>query len=263
MRSINMIKPNIKKSKNQQGFTLIEVIIASALLLGMMGLTVSFLFDFSRQGNQNLARTTLEEDLRSSLNRMERELLEGSIVASGSTATKLVVMVPLYSNAGFIRTDASGNPVQNTITLTAAQDGSAGQLKIARNTPIVPRLLRFTLSPGSGSQRQSIANQTIARHLMPAGAGSEYLFPDNLPGAASFGGAGTAVGSIANRRLFTYYGRDGSVLDPTTAANLPNISQVRITLWGELNEQRALITAKKELDIRFRNWADPNPPPMS
>lgn len=75
----------------QQGFTLIELLIASSLMLVAIGLTMNFVFGFNRTGTKTIIRSTLEERLRSSLARLEREIMDASEVSSSSNANTLIL----------------------------------------------------------------------------------------------------------------------------------------------------------------------------
>ncbi|PKL79147.1 MAG: hypothetical protein CVV27_02265 [Candidatus Melainabacteria bacterium HGW-Melainabacteria-1] len=256
-----MINEQMSKSraqKFQQGFTLVEILIASTILLVVMGLTMNSLLGFNRHGNQMLAQTALEEQLRTSLNRLERELIEGAEVlasynSSSTGAHTLVLSVPVYNDVGFIVVDESTNkPVTDTLVFEAEEDPQADYLSLNRTPPVRPHRLLLTLIPHAKSNRLALEDQVIARNLMPKDS-DNYLFPQN--------GFGTEANSSSTTGpTFSYYQISGGV---ATAANVSTerteISYLKVLLWGEQNQGGRLVTAKKELDVRLRNWEDPSP----
>ncbi|MEZ0373193.1 MAG: PilW family protein, partial [Candidatus Sericytochromatia bacterium] len=183
--------------RSNQGFTLIEIMLASALLLVVVGMTMNFLFGFNRTGNQMLEQASLEEQLRNSLNRVEKEIIEGALVLPDDGTTNcggsacatgnntLVLAVPIYSDDGFLVVDDSGNALTDTLVIRSLTDPRA-TLLTNRNPDLPPDRLTLTLIPNARSNRDAIADQTIAKDLMPKDTSTpfNYKFPDSFGTAA-------------------------------------------------------------------------------
>lgn len=244
------------RRRASKGFTLMEVLIASGLLLMLMGLTMNAVHGFNRSGNQLLEQAGLEEQLRSTLNRVEKEMLEASRVLPTATINgtlytsgpnTLVLSVPIYSPEGFIIVDDAGTPAADTLLFRSQNDPASTRVQLNRPAPVSTDRLLFSLVPNAKSRRVQITDQPIAKHLMPKN-GTNYSLPS------------LATGSFANvvAPTFSYYDQFGAVVaDPSTDAEALRVAQVKVLLWGEKNQGARLILGRKEVDIRFRNWQKP------
>lgn len=233
--------------QRQQGFTLIELMITSALFLLAMSVLVNFIFQFNRTGNRTLAQSTMEEQLRNTLNRLEKELIEGSQVLVGTTKNKLVLAVPIYTANGFILVNNAGTPITNTLTIEA-KPSTASNDAVLRKHGVKPDQLLLSLTPVANSNRTAtLTNQRISGDLVP-----KHLSGTNL-------GNYLPVGTISpSEGTFKYFDAAGGEVNPSgaTQAQLNVISQIKVTLWGEKDFYEGIISSKKELEVRLRNWDD-------
>jgi len=244
-----------KKQHKQRGFSLVEALIASALLLAASGVAMNFLSDFNRMGNRMSTMATVEERLRSSLNRLEREMVEAAQVleehpddsAITTTKNRVVLGIPLYSEGGFVVVDNDGNPVLDTAVLEVVDDNGAESLR-ARPGAVKPQRLLFSLTPATDSARVEIENQVIVKDLMPkiTTGGTEVGDYAYLAGMT-----GDAMGT------FRYLNQAGEEVEPN--GDLSTVSQIKVLLWAEKNEGRSALTSKKEMEVRLRNWGEISP----
>ena len=232
---------------SQKGFTLLELMISTALLLMVMGVTLNFIFDFSRSGNRTIIRATLDEQLRNSATRLEREVMDASAVLvddGGSITTDkstLVLSVPLYNSLGFVVVDpANANlPLFDTLVVSVKQDNSADDLTLRPTGSAAvrkkPNKLVFSLTPSTvgDTTRQAISNQVIARDLMPT-SGDFYLTGENA-----------TTSDVA----FNYLDKDGNV-----TATPADIAQIQVLLKAGKDYYGGIIIVEKEVLIRLRNW---------
>jgi prepilin-type N-terminal cleavage/methylation domain-containing protein len=64
--------------KSQKGFTLMEVLISSTILMATIAMLTNQLFSFNRTASETQVRQSLEEQLRLNLKRIEQEVLPGA-----------------------------------------------------------------------------------------------------------------------------------------------------------------------------------------
>lgn len=237
--------------KRQKAFTIVEVLVATGLLMAVAAVALHFITNFNRMGDRMNTIATMEESLRSSLNRIEREVIEAAVILEEhpddstitTTKNRVVLGVPIYTDAGFVMVDDEGNPLMDTMVLEAVADNSSELLR-RRNNTRSERLL-FSIEPQDNSVRQNIENQVIARDLMPKIASGTNLGNYNYPD----GVAGPSQGT------FIYLAEDGSEIDPDSG-DLAQASQVQILLWTEKNHREGVLTSRKEIEVRLRNWGE-------
>ncbi|MBF2054409.1 MAG: type II secretion system protein [Candidatus Sericytochromatia bacterium] len=239
------------RGKRQAGFTIVEVLIATGLLMAVAAVALHFITNFNRMGDRMNTLATMEEALRTSLNRIEREMIEASAVLpehpdDSSIATgknRVVLGIPLYSDAGFVAIDDDGNPLLDIMVLETLPDNTAELLRNRTNTR--SQRLLFSIDTQTQSNRQDIDNQVIARDLMPkttsgTNAGN-YLYPGSMSGP--------------QQGTFVYLAEDGSEIDPSSG-DLSQVSQVKVLLWAEKNHREGVLTSRKEIEVRLRNWGE-------
>jgi len=242
-----------KTSKILKGFTLLELLIATTLMGLAVSLTINMLSQFNKVNNSSFAKTTLEEELRNTLNRLEKETLSASVVVAAhpdngsitTTKNRLVLSVPLYNQQGFITYGNDGKPLTDTIVLSKEVDAN-GEILGNRGTPAKEEKLMFSITPADDSTRGTVDSQAIAKHLMPTDGSGNYTYPTGV--------------SASSEGVFRFYTTAGTEVDPTDTANLDEVAMVKVTLWAEKMYGGGSITAKKVTDIRLRNWADPSTP---
>lgn len=237
----------------RKGFTLLELLVATTLLGLAVSLTINMLSQFNKVNHSSFAKTSLEEELRNTLNRLEKETLSASVVIAAhptdgsltTTKNRLVLQVPLYSQQGFITYGTDGKPLTDTIVLSKEVEAQGATLG-NRITPAKEEKLMFSLTPANDSTRTGVSSQAIAKHLMPTDGTGNYTYPRGVSGSAE--------------GVFRFYTTAGTEVAPTDTANLNEVAMVKVTLWAEKMYGGGSITAKKVTDIRLRNWADPSTP---
>lgn len=251
-----------KTSKySSRGFTLVELLVASGLLFLAMSITMRFLYDFNDSSNRLLVQSQMEEKLRNALNRIEYEIQEGAqVLIEHPTQTSiktnhsnLVLSVPIYNASGFIVYDNNGSPQTDTMVMqieTDLQAASYLERSKTAGSEIRPEQLKFFMTTNQYSERHGAfgagAEQIIIDGLMPKDNAGLYKHP-----------SGSTVTAVATFRYFTAAGAAVTTF-PLSATDAQSISQVRVTLWAEVERGADVDTSKKEIDIRLRNW-DPVP----
>lgn len=258
-----------KRSRYQTGFSLMELLIASTLMMLAVGLTFRFLNGFTQTSNRAILTSTIEEKYRTALTRLEREMAGAAEVITSvpgnatitTTKNRLVFRVPAYSANGFIVVNSSGVPISDTFVLSVVDDPSAALLH-ERNPKVRPQMLTLSIFSSPDSTRSSLSGQVLARNLMPKDTTTDnYDCPASesncpLPTAT----VNPSLGYGAGSSTFTLLKRDGTVVDPTDTSHFDQISDVKILLRGEQEDGFRVIRASKEFEIRLRNWR-PNPTP--
>lgn len=239
----------------QKGFTIVEVLIATGLLMAVAAVALNFITHFNRMGDRMNTIATMEESLRTSLNRIEREIIEAAVVLPEhpddsnikTDKNRMVLGIPIYTNAGFVMVDGDGNALMDTMVIEAVTDNSAEQLR-NRNNIRSERLL-FSIDPAAQSVRQNIQNQVIARDLMPKiASGTNEGEYDYL--------AGIEIADKDKQGTFVYLDESGNKVDDMTAEALREASQIRVSLWAEKNHRAGVLTSRKEIEVRLRNWGE-------
>ena len=235
-----------------------EILIASCLLLTAMGLTMNFLSGYTKTSNRALAQTTLEQEQRSALSRIEKELTGASAVKSSYTdsgvspavtyttgANTMVFEVPIYDASGFIITDAAGQQEVDTVVLEAVDDPDQKNRLKLRSSSTLARMLRVSVFPALDSNRQLLRNQVVLKHLMPKNTGdNNYSYPASLTSASAV-------------PVFSYWDKNWN-----TVSSMDQAADIKLQLWNEQEYGRQQITAHKAFEIRLRNWkpsATPTP----
>lgn len=254
LRQGDVPRPFRKSVRRQLGFTLVEILMASGLLILAMGLTVNFMSGFNKVSNKEALQAELENELRTLLNRIETEMMEVSrILPEDPVSTTidtgkniLVASTPVINNLGMVVTSDTGQPLTNTLRLEVSNDPTASTLSSRTGVTLRPDRMLFTIDNQPETNRPDITQQSLARFLMPKAVSGNYDYP---------GITAPAVGT------FTYYDKSGTALPPPfTMTTSADIAMVKVTLWGERSFGSSSVIAKKESQIRLRNWVDPTQP---
>ncbi|MGV3523499.1 MAG: PilW family protein [Candidatus Sericytochromatia bacterium] len=258
------------KRRSEQGFTLIELLIASALLLTIFTMTMRFLWDFNRTGQEMILSSSQVENQRTAFARIEKELMGAAAVLAAhpndatitSTPNRLVFSVPLYNAAGFIVVNAQGRPIQDTVVLDVVDDVKAVPLSL-RTPNRLPQMLRLAVTKSADSTRLNFSEQVLLRNLMPKdNATGHYACPASQPALCPLAGTAATDSSLGGTGTFVLLKRDGSVINPVDTAQLPDVSAVRIVLRNEQEYQNKKMLSHKEFEFRLRNWRPvPTPTP--
>lgn len=258
------------KQQAQQGFTLVELLIASALLLTVFTMTMRFLWDFNRTGQEMMLSSSQVESQRTALSRIEKELMGAATVLAShptdvsltSTPNRIVFSVPLYNAAGFIVVNAQGRPIQDTVVLEVVDDMAATPLSL-RNPNRQPQMLRLAVTKSADSTRFNFSEQVLIRHLMPKdNTTGHYACPASQGVLCPPAGTAASDTSLGGTGTFVLLKRDGSVIQPDDTAQLQDVSAVRVILRNEQEYQGKQMLSHKEFEFRLRNWRPvPTPTP--
>lgn len=109
----------IKKLKKINAFTLIEVLVASALSMVILGSLSSLVFSYTKLSTKDSIKLTIRENQRNAVRRIEKEIQEGrcaigsykSFTASSNT---LIFTVPVF--------DSDSYPIQSDPCATTGND---------------------------------------------------------------------------------------------------------------------------------------------
>lgn len=232
--------------KHEQGFTLVEVLISSTILMATIALLTNQLFSFNRTASETQVRQSLEEQLRLNLKRIEQEVLPGARILEAhpddptltTDKNRLILQIPAFNREGMI-THVDGNARPDLLILSKETDTGVDPLVRRADKP-QPECLRLTLEAYSGGTRKNISSQIIARNLMPTDNNGSYIFPSSVNSSESTG-------------LFRYFTLSG--IEETDPANYPtNAALIRIVLWAEEETGQKTITTRKETEVRLRNF---------
>ncbi len=236
----------MNKKKHQQGFTLMEVLISSTILMATIAMLTNQLFSFNRTASETQVRQSLEEQLRLNLKRIEQEVLPGARILEAhpddatlvTNKNRLILQIPAFNGEGMI-THVDGNARPDLLILSKETDTGVEPLARRTGKP-QPECLRLTLEAYSGGTRKNISSQIIARNLMPADNNGNYIFPSSVNSSESTG-------------IFRYFTISGiEETDPASYAT--NAALVRVVLWAEEETGQKTITTRKETEVRLRNF---------
>jgi len=145
-------------ARGEAGFSLIELLLSSTLLLVVLGATLSVLDTTARLGPRDQERPLAVSEAQVGLDRMVRELREASSVV-GTTSTSMNVLVEkggvqrqvLYQCGVAAPNDAS-NPYDDTYKRCVRRETSSGGAFTGAGTVVVQRRINqpvFTFSPST------------------------------------------------------------------------------------------------------------------
>jgi type II secretory pathway pseudopilin PulG len=260
----------IKNTKNK-GFTIVELIISSSIMLSFLAILTSFFFAFNTSANYKIAKMQLTSSIKTAIDRIDKELsdvvrvintttiINGVTFTNGCTQTQLALEVaafdeddnPMFSSNGAIITDKIGIKIEPNTSLPM----------LLRNASYLNKIL-ITVEPFSNngadgiantiddirSARKALKNQVIFGSLMPfktIGTPGIYDFDPN----SEYSGVTSEQLFISNS-LFTYLNQSKTVsaIDPRF------ISSIKVNLFGEVQSKSKSLSARQEAQIVFRNF---------
>ena len=251
---------SLKRHSRHRGFTLVELLIAMALLILFLVLALNFFNQFNHLSQDTILEQEMDIELRSALNRLDRELTGAAEIlphqpgnpALPTDSNRVFFTVPIYSPHGFIVVDDAGRPVQDTLMLEAIDDPEPQARLVLRTPPVQSQKLVLSVMPSINSSRKPVVQQALIGGLMPKH--STTLAYDCLPiyRQCPLATAPAATGT------FTLIKRDGVV----TTSEFAEVTQVRILLRSEREYGRQRLSKAKAFTLRLRNWqpaASPSP----
>ncbi len=240
-----MKKFNFKK---QKGFSLVEILVSIGITMAIFASSMTFLHYFSKVSNRNIIKNNMLEELRVTIDRLEKEMLPAnkvlysdSITTGNTGKDKLILEAPIVSSLGFYVTDSTGVPAKDKMVIYTENDGSSLNL---RTPPVLHNRIKFTVQRSLFSNRTTnLADQILTSLLMPVDTGSkEYILPSTI--------------TPENIGVFSYFNASGTDISGSISsqADCDTIASVRVTLWAEKEYSNYSLTEKKTMDITIRNF---------
>ena len=206
--------------RDERGFTLIETLIASSLLIFVLGATLSILNSYERRGREVEARNDAAEIARSQVDELARELRN---LASPTYAQPQAIDKATPYDLVFKSVDPNGP--------------NAG----ANDTNV--RRLRYCLDVSNPQNGRLLRQTQTWTTSVPPVAPATGSCPD-----PAWGGSRTMATGIVNRQ--------GAIDRPIFAyddAELDKISRVGITLWADDDPLRGPVATKLSSGVFLRN----------
>lgn len=100
--------------RTEQGFTIVEVVIATALLSIIMAVVASSLWQIQRSETYSRGRTAALDDMRVSINRMTKDLRQTYSINGSPSATNLDVNTYVDGSPARVAYDMGGGALTRT-----------------------------------------------------------------------------------------------------------------------------------------------------
>jgi hypothetical protein len=163
-----------------KGFTLVEAIISTALLITFISLLTNMLFNFNKSSNVNIIKTEMDMDLRKAIERLEKEVspardmrLADTVngIDFASSNAEIVFQIPSYDIDNYPLYEATGGSPQFDKVGIRMGQGTENVTIMDPITKIISpqkvRKLIFTIEPVAASRRKKIENQSIFEYYIP------------------------------------------------------------------------------------------------
>jgi hypothetical protein len=233
--------------KLKKAFTLVEILIASGLLIGFLSLMTNFLLSFNKTNTINGIKNDMDTSLRKALDRLEKEgisaikLVDEPTSINGETLTtgknQMVFRLLAYDSSGNPIFDKDGKAIYDTVGLKVTEDSSVTMRRKDGTFTLHPFKLYFSLQKDPNSSRVNITNQAIISSLMPV---------DSTTGAYR-----TPTGVTGTYPVFSYFNSNGTAI--SSSYHLSTV--IKIVLWSESDYGATdIITARRETEIKLRNY---------
>jgi type II secretory pathway component PulJ len=217
--------------REESGFTLTELLTAMAIMILVLGATLSALEVFGNTSQRNRTLTEAQDTARLALDRMSRELLNATAYPTSTPATQ---------PSAILRADP-WDLIMLTVNPTPPGAGNLNALNLMR--------VRYCLhTPSSTLYRQW---QTWTSATPPAMV-SDTACPSTNWGASNSAVVATNVVNGGARRVFTYNNGDASNISSTPPA-LEDIASVRMALWIDPNPGKAPAETQLHTGVFLRN----------
>lgn len=248
-----MIK--IKKNQfSQKGFSLVEALVSSSILLFMIGMLTRMLFNFNYTSNINMIKSDMDMDLRKSIERLEREISPAKNVLSSETVNgylfttsnaEIAFQVPSYDIDNYPLYEPTGGHPQLDLVGIRMGEGTEPVTIYDPNTKVTStqkvKKLIFSIQPVIDSRRKVIASQSIFEYYIPI---------DSDPLSPTLGTYKSNTGT-QTLKLFSYYGENN--VEITDKTKFSEARTIKIVLLAQKSYGSTFMTAKRETEIRLRN----------
>lgn len=118
MNRLTIRKARVRVASNEDGFTLTELLVAISILTVISFAAVSFFLTGQRQNTKSIDRAQKVADTRTSLERVVRELRQGTAVVS-SSATSLALTTYVHTNCTGATVTSTANLCRVTYSCTS------------------------------------------------------------------------------------------------------------------------------------------------
>lgn len=105
-----------ERSRNEAGFTILELSIVSALLLLVLAAATVMLTTYVHEDAFETARTDAQTNMRVVMNAMTKEIREAHSIDGASTATSLVMHTPVLGVDTTVTYSVSGTYLRRSVT---------------------------------------------------------------------------------------------------------------------------------------------------
>ena len=171
--------------RTEAGFTLIELLVATAMSLILAAAVVAMLTSVLRSQPENAERTAQVQDSRVKLERMVRELRQGSAVA-GSPGTATSLTLDAFVRSGCDGAGATTTAVLCRVSYECTASGSAATCTRRAGTAAPETVLTGLASPGifsyatttsptCDSSTTGVPRFVCVKLTYPAGEGGEAV----------------------------------------------------------------------------------------
>lgn len=113
----------------RRGFTLIELVVAMALLLVFVGIAFGTMSNYVAARSANQQEMLLEQNFRTAMDRMRYDMAQAGSVSSGNGDP---IQLPLSNTVSDVLTFQAPSPSTATITYNIAAGTAAGTWRVVR-----------------------------------------------------------------------------------------------------------------------------------
>lgn len=200
--------------KRNKGFTLIEVLVASALSIVILGSLSRLVFSYTQLSTKDSIKLSIRENQRNAVRRIEKEIQEarcaiGSYKSFTASSNTLIFTVPVF--------DSESYPIQSEPCITTGND-----VVVLTKDSDKLRLYRF---PDSASLKPSLNGVVLIKNIMEK---SSLDKPYNL------------ISCISDKGL-----------EITPPSGLDQTKMVKVSIWTGEKYSDQVISDYKETYVRF------------
>jgi prepilin-type N-terminal cleavage/methylation domain-containing protein len=222
----------MRVAREQSGFTLVELLTAMALMILVLGATLSALEVFGNTAARDQTLLQAQDSARLGLDRIARELLN----ATAHTSTTGASTQP----SAVLRADP-WDLIMLTVNPASPGGGNQNALNLMR--------VRYCLSTSTSTLYRQWQTWTTA--TAPAMV-TDTACPSSNWGANNKSVVATDIVNGTSRRLFTYNNGDAADVGSTPPA-LEDIASVRMALWVDPNPGKAPAETQLATGVFLRN----------
>lgn len=205
------------KIKKNNGFTLIEVLVASALSIVILGSLSRLVFSYTQLSTKDSIKLTIRESQRNAVRRIEKEIQEGrcaigsynSFTASSNT---LIFTVPVF--------DSDSYPIQSDPCSTTGND----VVVLSKNAD----KLRFYRFSDPASSKPSLNGLLLIKNIT-----EKDLTKDGAP----------------VYKMFSFFNDSGQDITPPSGLDQTKMVKVSMCVSEKYSDQN--ISDYKEIYVRF------------